>query len=152
MIDAVQLVPADPFVPVRGVDVLCDVAAEIHIDELKALADTEHGLFFRCKKGERLKLQNVQLRVDVVGAVIALAEESGRDVAAARQEQMGGSLGCFRIQSGVTGDTKSAQDVFVIFGIRCAAQNSDSGESGHGGFLSRRTEGITLSYAAMAAA
>ena len=141
MINAVHLIPADPFVPVCGVDVLCDVAAEIHIDELKALADTEHGLFFRCKKGERLKLQNVQLCVDAEGAVIALTEEGGRDVAAARQEQMGSSLGCFGIQSGVIGDAQSTQDVFVIFGIRGAAQNGDSGESGHGGFLSRRAEG-----------
>ena len=67
MIDAVHLILADPFVPIRGVDVLCDVAAEIHIDELKALADAEHGLFFRRKKGEGLKLQNVQLGVDVSG-------------------------------------------------------------------------------------
>lgn len=140
MIDAVHLIFTDPFVPVCGVDVLRDVAAEIHIDELKALADTEHGLFFRRKKGERLKLQNIQFRVDVEGAVIALPEKSGCDIAAARQEQMGGVLGSFGIQSGVMGDAQSAQNVFVVCGIRCAAKNGDGGESRHVGFLSRRAE------------
>ena len=144
MIDAVHLIPADPFVPVCGVDVLRDVAAEVHIDDLKALADTEHGLFFRYKKREGLKLQNVQFGIDVEGAVVVLAEEGGRDVAAARQEQMGGSTGGFGIQSSVIGDAKSAQDVFVIFSIRGAAQNGDGGESGHGGFLSRRAEGYYI--------
>lgn len=141
MIHIVHLIPASPFVSVGGIDMLCDVAAEIYIDDLEALADTEHGLPFCCKKGERLKLQNVQLGVNMAGAVITLTEKGGRDVAAPRQEQMGGSFGCFGIQSGVIGDAQSSQDVFVIFGIRGAAQNGDRRKRGHGRFLSRRAEG-----------
>lgn len=135
MIDAVHLIPADPFVPVCGVNVLRDVTAEIHIDDLEALADTEHGLFLRSKTGERLKLQNVQFGVDVAGAVIVLSEEGWRDIAAARQEKMSGGPGGLRVQSSAIGDAQPAQDIFVVFGIRGAAQNGDSGESRHGGFL-----------------
>lgn len=134
-VNVVHLILSDPFVPVCSFDVLCDVAAEIHVDDLEALADTEHGLFFRYKERERLKLQNIQLGVYMTGAVIALSEEGGCDIAAAREEQMGCGLGGFGIQSGVMGYAQLVQGFFVVFGIGGAAKNGDSGESRHGGFL-----------------
>lgn len=100
VIDIVQLVPANPFMMVCGLDMLYDIAAEMHIDELKALADAQHGLFLRHEEGKSLKLQDIQLRIDFAGAVICLTEEGGRDIAAAGKEQMGGRSRLVRIQRG----------------------------------------------------
>ena len=54
--DRVELVAANPFMGIGGVNVLCGIAAEMNIDELMPFADTEHGLFLFNKAGENLKL------------------------------------------------------------------------------------------------
>lgn len=54
--DRVELVAANPFMRIGGVNVLCDIAAEMNIDKLMPFADTEHGLFLFNKAGENLKL------------------------------------------------------------------------------------------------
>lgn len=90
VIDIVQLIPADPFMMVGGLDVLYDITAEMHIDDLKALADSQHRLFLCYKEGEGLELQDIQLRIDSVGAVIRLAEKGGRDITAAGKDEVCG--------------------------------------------------------------
>ena len=47
--DIVKLVASDPSVVFGGVDMLCDIAAEMDVDELKPFADTERRVFL-CRK------------------------------------------------------------------------------------------------------
>lgn len=50
MKNIVELVAPDPSVGLGGVDMLCDIAAEMDVDKLEPLADTEHGLFCATKR------------------------------------------------------------------------------------------------------
>lgn len=106
VVDAVHLVALFPLVQGGGVDVLADRAAQMNVDELKPFADPEHGLFLRHKKGEGLKLQDIQLGVDAARAVILLSEKDRRDVAAAGQQQMRGAVRLLYVESG---DIRNAQ-------------------------------------------
>lgn len=145
MVDIVKLVMPCPFVGVGGVDVLCDVTAEMDVDDLKPFADAEHGLFLCHKAGEKPKLQKVELCVHVSGTVIRLAEKGGRNVAAAGEEQMRGPICGFVLKGGAVGDTQPFQRFFVIFCIFTAAGDDDGGERGHGGsFL--QWESVILFY------
>lgn len=127
----VELVAADPFMRIGGVDVLCDVAAEMNIDELKPFADAEHGLFLFHEAGEKLKLQNVELRVHISGTVIFLTEKGGGDVAAAGKEQMGGMIRGLRQQEGMVGDAHSFQYFLVVLRIFIVAGDDNRGERRH---------------------
>ena len=51
-----KLVAVNPSVVLRRVDMLSDIAAEMDVDQLEPLADTEHGAFFCSKPGQNLKL------------------------------------------------------------------------------------------------
>lgn len=44
--DIVELVASDPAVVICSVDVLEEIAAEMHVDDLEPLADTQHRFFF----------------------------------------------------------------------------------------------------------
>ena len=90
VIDIVLLILSCPVMGVGGVDVLCDRSAQMDIDQLQSFAYAQYGLFLCHKRGERLNLQDIQFRVDVMGTMVLLPEEGGRNVAAARQEQMAG--------------------------------------------------------------
>ncbi len=90
VIDIVCLVFAGPFMAVGGIDMLFDGSPKMYIDDLKALADAQHGLFLFYKEGERLELQDIQFRINLAGAMVCLAEECGGDITAAGKEQMGG--------------------------------------------------------------
>ncbi len=127
--DRVELVAANPFMRIGGVNVLCDIAAEMNIDELKPFADTEHGLFLFDEAGEELKLQKVQFSVYVSGTVVRLAEKGGRDIAAAGEEQMGGMVCGLRKQKGTVGDAQPFQRFFVVLGSFAAACDDHGGES-----------------------
>lgn len=127
--DRVELVAANPFMGIGGVNVLCDIAAEMNIDELKPFADTEHGLFLFDEAGEELKLQKVQFSVHVSGTVVRLAEKGGRDIAAAGEEQMGGMVRGFRKQESMVGDTKPFQRFFIVLGRFTAACDDHGRES-----------------------
>ncbi len=84
MIDKMRLVVTDPFVAVRRLDVLFDRAAKMDVDNLKPLADSEHGLLLRYKFLKDPQLHNIKLGVDVAGAVIFLPEKGGCDISSAR--------------------------------------------------------------------
>ena len=131
VIHIVKLIVTSPFVDVGGVDVLCDVAAEMDVDELKPFADAKHGLFLCHKTGEKLKLQNVKLGVHVSGAVICLAKKGRGNVAAAGEEQVGGLICGIGMKRGVAGDTQPVQRFFIVFCIFTAACNDHGGEKGH---------------------
>lgn len=56
VIDVVELIAADPFMIVCGDDILVQIAAKMHIDDLKPLADAKHRLASCDEAGERLEL------------------------------------------------------------------------------------------------
>lgn len=124
----VELIAADPFMGAGGVDVLCDVAAEMNIDELKPFADAEHGLFLFDKAGEKLELQDVELGIHISGTVIRLAEKGRRNIAAAGEEQMGGMVCRFRKQKGMIWDAQFFQHLLVVLGIFTATCDDYGGE------------------------
>ena len=131
VVDMVELVMSGPPVGFGGVNVLCDVAAEVDIDELKPFADAEHGLFLFHKTGEELELQDVELSVHIAGTVVRLSEEGGRNVAAAGEKQMGGVVCGFGVQEGVMGDGQPLQRFFIVFGILTAAGDDNGGKRRH---------------------
>lgn len=49
--DIVKLVKSDPLVVFCCIDMLRNIAFKMNIDQLKSLADAEHGLFFCHKSG-----------------------------------------------------------------------------------------------------
>ncbi len=130
-VDGMELIVTDPFVGIGGVDVLRDVAAEVDVNKLKALADAKHGLFLCHKTGEKLELQDVQFGVHIVGAVVCLAEKGGRNVAAAGEKQMGGLLCVFGGQQGAVGDAQTFQDFFIVLRIFTAACDDHRRKRGH---------------------
>lgn len=130
-IDIVELITSDPFVGVGGADVLCHIAAKMDVDELKALADAEHGLFLRHEMGKEPELQNVELGIHISGTVICLTEKGRGNVAAAGKKQMGGLLRVLGTEGGVVGDLQTFQGFFVVSGIFTAACYDYGGERGH---------------------
>lgn len=56
MINMVKLVAADPFVAAGSDEILEQIAAEMHIDDLEAFADAEHRFAFFDKAGECFEL------------------------------------------------------------------------------------------------
>lgn len=126
--DRMELIAANPFMRIGGGDVLCDVAAEMNVDELKPFADAQHGLFLFDKTGEKLELQNVELGVHITGTLIRLSEKGGGDIAAAGEEQMGGMVCGFRKQEGVVGNAQFLQRFFIVLGIFTAACDDHGGE------------------------
>lgn len=131
VVHVMKLILADPFVDVGGVDVLCDVAAEMDVNDLKPFADAKHGLFLCHKTGEKLKLQNVQFRIHVSGTVIRLAEKGGRYIAAAGEKQMSGLIRGLGMEGGMAGDAQTFQGFFVVFCIFTAACYEYGRERGH---------------------
>ncbi len=113
----VELVAPDPSVGLGGVDMLCDIAAEMDVDKLEPLADTEHGLFLRHETGKDGKLQDIKLRVDVAGAVVVLSEKGGCDITAAGEKKVGGGVCLTGIQTDHAGDAQSFYHVFIVFCI-----------------------------------
>ena len=89
----VLLIRAVPLVGSGSGDMLDDGAAEGDVDDLHPLTDAEDRPAAAHKGFQRLHLQNIQFCVYAAGAAVCLAEEGGRDVAAAGQQQMGGSCG-----------------------------------------------------------
>jgi len=142
--DIVKLIASDPSVDFCGVDMLCDVAAKMDVDELKPFADTEHGLFLCRKPGKDVKLQDIQFRIDAVGAVVRLAEKGGRDVTTAREKQVGGGVRLAGIQTDEKGNVQFHQGVFIVLGVLGAAGDQYGG-IGHDGVPS--FGGVTLFYA-----
>ena len=133
--DIVKLVASDPSVVFGGVDMLCDVAAEMDVDELKPFADTEHGFFLCRKTGKNLKLQDVKPGVHAVGAVVGLAEKGRGDVAAAREKKMRGVVCLTRVETDKAGNAHPSYCVCIVFGVLWTTGDQYGG-SGHGGILS----------------
>ena len=79
-------------------DMLADCAAEMNIDDLKTLADTQNGFTPFDKKIQYLKLDNIELCIDCSGTVVMLPKECGRNIAAARQQQAVTVYTLFRIK------------------------------------------------------
>lgn len=127
----VKLIMTDPFMDAGGVDVLCDVAAEMDVDELKPFADSQHGLFFCHKTGQELELQDIEFSIHISGTVILLAEKGGCNVAAAGEKQVGGMVCGLRMEGGMTGDAKPFQGFFIVFCMPAAACDDYGWEKGH---------------------
>lgn len=130
----VELVAPDPFMGLGGVDMLCDVSAEMDIYKLKPFANAEHGLFLCCKTGEDFKLKDIKFCVDMAGAVVSLSEEGGCDVASAREKKVRGGVRLTGIQTDKTGDAQSFYGVFIIFGV-LGTTGDQYGGSRHGRIL-----------------
>ena len=88
VIDRMILISSGPSVRVRGRDILCNGAAQMDVDKLKPFTYAQYGLFLFHKKSGRLQLYDIQFRVYAAGAAVLLPEKSGRDIAAAGQDQM----------------------------------------------------------------
>lgn len=123
VVDVVALVFSNPFVAVRGGDILRNSAAETDVDKLHSLADAKHRLFHGKEKIQRLKLQKIQFRIYILGTVIGLAEESGRNVPAARQKQMGSAGGLPGVQGGEAGKSEHAGGFLIIDSVPGAADD-----------------------------
>lgn len=102
----VKLVAPDPFVVFGGVDMLCDVAAEMDVYKLEPFADTKHGLFLCHKAGKDFKLQDIKRSIDMKGAVVGLAEKGGCDVAAAGKKKVRGGVRPIGVQTDKTGNAQ----------------------------------------------
>lgn len=76
---------------------LADSTAKMNIDDLKSFTDSKYGFFPLQKQFQRLKLKNVQLRINLPGTVVFLPEEGRSDIAAAGQQQAAAVLTCFRV-------------------------------------------------------
>ncbi len=59
----------------------------MYVDDLHSLADTEDGAAPFGEQVKSLKLEDIQLGIDLSRAVILLAEKGRRDVSAAGQQQ-----------------------------------------------------------------
>lgn len=85
--DSMVLVAVSVFVQSRRREILYDCAAEADIDDLHTLADAENGKPAADTQLKRLQLQDVKLRVNGAGAVVAFSEKGGSNVASAGQDQ-----------------------------------------------------------------
>ena len=123
VIDRMALVVTDPLVDGGCFQILMDVAAKVDIDQLDPFADTKDGAFALHKKVEDLKLEDIQLGVDGAGAVVALPEKGGRDVAAARKDEVVGGGSFFLAESGEYPCTKRTEGPFIILGVPASSGN-----------------------------
>lgn len=123
VIDRMALVVTGPLVDGGCFQILMDVAAKVDIDQLDPFADTKDGAFALHKKVEDLKLKDIQLGVDGAGAVVVLAEKGGRDVAAARKDEVVGGGSFFLAESGEYPCTKRTEGPFIILGVPASSGN-----------------------------
>ncbi len=123
VIDRMALVVTGPLVDGGCFQILMDVAAEVDVDQLDSLADAKNGTFALYEKVKDLKLEDIQLGVDGAGAVVMLAEKGGRDVAAARKDEVVGG-GCFFLAESVEYPcTKGAESPFIILCVPASSGN-----------------------------
>ncbi len=80
--------------------ILQNGSAKRHVDQLHAFADAEDGLVLPDAELQRLKLENIQFCVNMIGAIIFFSEESGRDISAAGQKESGTAADIFGRQRG----------------------------------------------------
>ena len=123
VIDRMVLVVTGPLVDGGCFQILMDVAAKVDVDQLDSLADAKDGTFALYEKVKDLKLEDIQLGVDGAGAVVMLAEKGGRDVAAARKDEVVGG-GCFFLAESVEYPcTKGAESPFIILCVPASSGN-----------------------------
>lgn len=115
--DRMELIAANPFMRIGGIDMLRDVAAEMDVDELEPFADAEYGLFLRRETGEDVELQDIKFCVNVAGAVVGLTEKGGRDVAAAGEQKVCGIVRPGGLHADKAGNAHPSYDIFIISGV-----------------------------------
>ena len=108
-----------------GAEILQDAAAQTHIDDLHSLADSQDWHSGADGQVEGLQLQDIQLSVDIAGAMVLLPEEGGGDIPSSRKQQGAAAADLFRLQ-GDKGCESKGTDIFdVIEGIGSSADNSN---------------------------
>ena len=110
----VCLILAGPAVERGGGEVLDQVAAQVHIDDLHAAADAEDRLSGLQERMEQGKLRFVQSFVRGCGTPVLLTETGRMDVTASGQQKLVIRGQVFRVKRGFTANPAAGQGMFIV--------------------------------------
>lgn len=131
-----QFVAIVPCVAAGFFDMLDDSASKAYVDDLHTFTDAENRAFPRKEKFQCLKLEDIQLHVDVFGALVFLPEKCGGDIAAARQEKPVKPCQSSGIHGGKEIRAHGTQGIFIVGGIPASSDDGNFWGRGIGGLHS----------------
>lgn len=114
-----------PSMPWRLFDMLYNGAAKINVDDLHSFANTQNRTFPFYKKLQRLKLDDVQLGVDVLGTLIFLSEKCGCNISPSGEQKGVVIEKRSRIHGGYKIDFHRMKGFFVIRGVFGPSDDGD---------------------------
>lgn len=133
VVNRVKLVMPDPLMQRRAGKILTNRSAEVDINQLKPLADTENRTPALYEKIKNLQLKNIQLCIRLAGSMIVLTKKSGSDISAARKHKIVSGCRLFFAERGKDADAQSAEGFFIVLCIAASAGNCDIRGRGHNG-------------------